>query len=32
MEGVGNNVIQLDVVVERDICECVWRREVAMCG
>jgi len=32
MEGVGNDVIQLDVVVERDICERVQRGEVAMRG
>jgi len=29
MEGVGDDVIQLDVVVERDVCEPMRRREVA---
>jgi len=32
MEGVGDGVIQPDIVVERDICKPIQRREVAKHG
>ena len=32
MEGVGDGVIQPDIIVERDICKPVWRREAAKHG
>jgi len=32
MEGIGDGVIQPDIIVERDVCEPVRRREAAKHG